>query len=94
MREGTRPKALEPVSFIVQLLKNSEKLAWEHDDPPDMPAGAAVPAEDVEIVRLALLARARIVTGDGDLRDAVNGAASLGLEAITPAEALQFAADS
>lgn len=53
-----------------------------------------VPAEDVEIVRLALLAQTRIVTGDAELRTAVNDSHALGLQALTPAEALELAAES
>jgi hypothetical protein len=94
MRDGKRGRAMEPVSFVVQLLKNSEKLGREHDECPELPAGVVVPAEDVEIVRLALLAQTTIVTGDSDLRSAVNGAQALGLRALAPSEALIPAADS
>lgn len=92
--EPGRTFALEPVTFIKQVLMNSEKLRWEVEDPPPIPAGVLVPAEDVEIVRLALVAHTRIVTGDQDLRNAVNASPALALEAVTPAQALPLAADS
>ena len=94
LRQGRRARALEPVVFINQLLKNSQKWAVEWSECPPLPGGVVVPAEDVAIVRLALLAGARIVTGDSDLRLAVNGSAALNLQAVTPSEALVFAADS
>lgn len=94
IREGRRPKAMEPASFIVQLQMNSEKWSLELSECPELPAGVGIPAEDVDIVRLALLAQTKIVTGDGKLRTAVNNAPSLGLQALTPDEALLLAADS
>ena len=94
LTEGRRPKAMEPVTFIVQLQMNSEKWSLELDDCPELPAGVAIPNEDIDIVRLALLAQAQIVTGDGRLRAAVNSAPVLGLRALTPSEALTLAADS
>jgi len=93
-REGRRPSALEPVFFITQLLKNSTKWAFEPDECPALPTRVVVPAEDVEIVRLALSAQTIIVTGDADLRTAVNDSHALGLQALTPADALQLAAES
>lgn len=94
IREGRRPKAMEPVSFIVQLQMNSEKWSLELSDCPELPEGVVVPGEDLDIVRLALLAQTKIVTGDGKLRAAVNGSPVLGLQALTPGEALVLAADS
>jgi hypothetical protein len=94
LRSGTRATATEAVRFINELLKNSEKLWREYDECPELPAGVQVPAEDVHIVRLALLAQTKIITGDADLREAVNGAPALKLEALTPREALDLAADS
>jgi hypothetical protein len=94
LRQGRRARALEPVVFINQLLKNSQKWAVEWSECPPLPGGVVVPAEDIAIVRLALLAGARIVTGDSDLRLAVNGSVALNLQAVTPSEALVFAADS
>lgn len=92
--EQRRARALQPVSFIRELLNNSDKRGWEHEDCPELPEGVEVPRKDIEIVRLALLARSHIVTCDGPLRTAVNASPVLNLRALTPAEALIPAADS
>jgi hypothetical protein len=94
INEGRRPRAMEPVSFIVQLQMNSEKWSLELSDCPELPAHVDVPAEDIHIVRLALLSQTIIVSGDAELRAAVNGTPVLGLRALTPSEALVLAADS
>jgi hypothetical protein len=93
-RDKRRASALEPVAFIRELLANSEKLTPEYGDCPELPEAATVPSKDEHIVRLAMLSRAMIVTGDGDLKDAVRRETSLGLKAVTPNEALAFASDS
>lgn len=94
IRSERRPPALEPVSVIKQIVHNSEKWSFEYADCPEIPAGVSVPLEDVEIVRLALLARVLIVTGDGPLTLAVNSAPALGIKAITPADALALARET
>lgn len=94
LRENRRPKALEPIAFIVQLQMNSLKWWLELDDCPRIPEGALIPAEDVHIVRLALLSQAKIVTADSELRIAVNRSGGLGVQAITPGEALILSLDS
>lgn len=86
--------AAEPVTFINELLRKAEKWSFEHAECPTLPDGLTVPAEDIEIVRLALLARVVVVTGDEPLTLAVNSAATLEIRAITPAEALSLAADT
>lgn len=93
-RENRRPKALEPAAFIVQLQQNSLKWSLEIEDCPKLPDDVVVPAEDAHIVRLGLLSRAKIVTADDELRRAINSSVKLGLEAITPREALLPASDS
>lgn len=86
--------ATEPVSFINELLRKAEKWSFEYADCPDVPEAAKVPAEDIEIVKLALLAHVIIVTGDGPLRTAVNSVPTLEIKAITPPEALLLAKDT
>lgn len=93
-RERARSKAMEPVAFIKQLVVNSQKRTYKHEECPEIPQGIAVPRKDIEIVRLALLAEAKIITGDGPLRAAVNNNPALGLEALNPAEAIALASDS
>ena len=92
--ERDRTFALEPVFFIVQLLKNSLKWVLRSEECPQLPQGAPIPNEDIEIVRLALLAGAVIVTGDEDLQTAVNNSAGvLHIQALTPGQALNLAED-
>ncbi len=94
INEGRRPKAMSPIAFIVQLQMNFEKWSLELGDCPELPARTNVPAEDIYIVRLALLSQTVIVSGDAKLRASVNGTPTLGLRALTPSEALVLAADS
>lgn len=93
-REVRRSRALEPVAFINQLLMNAQKWTLQLEELPALPETAVIPAEDVEIVRFALLAKARVITGDAELRRAINACPALELRALTPEEALPYAADS
>lgn len=92
--EGKGPRAMEPVVFIRELLNKSEKWSFETGECPDLPAEIIVPREDIEIVRLALLAQVKVVTGDEELRAAINDHPQLGLQALQPIEALPLAADT
>lgn len=94
IRKARRADGMPPVTFINQLLKNAQKLKCAYELCPEIPAGNAIPAKDIHIVRLALLTEARIITCDGPLRTAVNANRALGLEALTPAEAIPLASDS
>ena len=85
---------MSPIAFIVQLQMNFEKWSLELGDCPELPANTNMPAEDIYIVRLALLSQTVIVSGDAKLRASVNGTPTLGLRALTPSEALVLAADS
>lgn len=93
-REHRRGNANEPISYIRELLKKAEKLQWRQEDYPELPAGVMIPAKDVEIVRLALLYQAVIVTCDEPLTAALGKAAGLGLRVLRPVEALELAADT
>ena len=88
-----RPSALEPLFLLNQLVKNSAKLIWDSPQAPELPQGITVPPEDIPIVRIALISRPKVVTADGDLREAINSQPSLGLTALTPAEAIELAKD-
>ena len=82
-------------SFLInRVIENSEKLVWQHDPLPALPQGCMIPAEDVEIVRSALITHPRFVTPEDELRNAINRCEALHLRAIGPAEALDFASES
>lgn len=85
--------ATESVKFINDFLKKAEKRSFELADCPELPVDVVVSAEDVEIVRFALLTNAIVVTGDGELRRAVNGQAQLGIRALHPKDAIALAQD-
>ena len=91
LRTGSSGPA--PLQFI-NLLKNSQKLFWEPDDPPIIPSEASIPRKDIPIVSLAILSNALLVTTDGPLRDAILGYPALGLTALTPYEAIPFATET
>jgi hypothetical protein len=86
-----RTTAQPALDFIKQLLMNSSKMIFELGDPPELPDAVAVPAEDVDVVRLALLAVPILVTADEGLLAAVRNHPELGIEAMRPAEALALA---
>ncbi len=85
-----RPRFLDPLFFINQLIKNSSKRALEFDDPPQLPPGVVIPQEDVSLVRDALVSHPIIVTADEELREAITSQPALGLMALSPKEALEF----
>ncbi len=80
-------------AFFIQLFENSLKVAWEHDNPPALPSGCAIPAEDIDIVRTALISHPKFVTADHELLRAINSCEALHLRAITPADAIALAQD-
>lgn len=92
--ERQKPRAMEPVAFVVGLLHKAEKCSFEANDCPELPAGVVVPRKDIEIVKIARHAKVRIVTGDGPLWDAVNGSSLLQLQALTPVQAVPLASET
>ncbi len=83
--------ALQPVYFMTQFIKNSAKAAVEYSNPPELPAEVRIPAEDVHVVRAAMMVNAVVVTADGELREAINSQPALQLRALNPAEAIELA---
>ena len=83
--------APETSYFINALMNNYEKRTLEFTELPELPAGVVVPSKDTEIVRAALISRPIVVTADADLLDAVNSQRILGLRALDPTDALNFA---
>ena len=92
-REKVKAVGIEPLFFLTQFMWNSSKLVWEHGDLPALPDGVVIPAEDVDLVRLALFSHPLFVTSDGELREAVNQSPSVNLRALRPADAIPLAQD-
>ena len=92
--ERTRSGVLQPIFLLSQFVNNSAKVVWESDDPPNLPGSANIPAEDVEVVRAALISHPLFVTSDQKLREAINTCPALHLTALTPAEAIARAQES
>lgn len=90
---NTKAPALQPISFVNQLLFKAEKFIQETEQLPEIPADVVVPNEDILIVRSALLSHPSLVAADEELREAVNGQTQLGLRALSPSQALQLAQD-
>ncbi len=88
-----RPRALEPVFFLRELLHNSQKVRHEVSDPPELPPAVQIPTEDIAVVRAALISCPKVVTSDYELREAINGQSVLQLQALTPMEALPLASE-
>ncbi len=86
-----RSPHLEPLFFVNQIIRRPDKRILEYEPLPELPPGVTIPAEDVEVVRAALISRPIIVSADGELREAIKGCPVLGLTAYTPKEALEFA---
>jgi len=82
----------QAVSFFRNFMWNADKIDQQLDPLPEIPPGVTVPRKDHHIVRCALSAKARIVTTDGALRDAIRACPALGLRVLNPAEALELAA--
>jgi hypothetical protein len=93
IRDGRRPRALEPIAFINQLLNNSLKWFVDARDLPDLPEDARIPAEDVDIVKFAMLTQAVVISGDSDLREGINGCPAMGIRAVSQKQALPFVAE-
>jgi hypothetical protein len=82
---------LQATFLLNQLIQNSEKLVWQYDHPPALPPGCSIPAEDIEVVRSALLTHPTFVTPEDALKGAINRCEALHLRAIDPPEALILA---
>jgi hypothetical protein len=91
-RDG--PWATERISFVNSFIRKAEKLSFETNEYPELPVAIIVPAEDIEIVRITIAAEAKLVTGDGELRAALNRYPQLNLQVLRPVDALPFAAEA
>lgn len=87
-----KPPLLTQTSlFLTQIIANSSKFVVEEVDPPELPPNIKIPREDAHVVRAALISHPIIVTAERALWKAINSQSALGLEAKTPAEALELA---
>lgn len=85
---------LQPTFVLTQLIHNSVKFVLQYEKPPQLPAQHGIPAEDVDVVRAALVSHPNFVTGDEKLRVAINHCHALHLNAIDPLAALLLAQDT
>ncbi len=88
---GFPPLLTQASLFIADILANATKLIREESEPPEIPTAIKVPPEDIHIVRAALISRPLVVTTEKRLRKAINDQPLLGLQAMTPSEALRLA---
>lgn len=84
-------RLLEPAFFEILFFENSLKAVREDAEPPDLPASAHIPSEDIDVVRAALVSHPKFITNDPELREAINGCQQLHLTALTPQQAMEFA---
>jgi hypothetical protein len=83
--------------FLANVVHNPQKFAIETSVPPEIPSGVVgrIPHEDHYVVKAALVSHPIVVTDERRLLNAINdNRAQLGLEAITPSEALELAKDT
>jgi len=80
--------------FLSEVIFNSSKFVVEASPAPELPPGVKVPPEDKYVVRAALISHPIVVTAEKRVLRDVNAQSVLGLRAVTPAEALEFAKDT
>jgi len=83
--------------FLADVVHNPQKFFIETSASPEIPPGVVshIPHEDRYVVKAALVSHPIVVTDERRLLNAINeNRALLGLEAITPAEALELAKDT
>lgn len=83
--------------FLANFVHNPQKFIVETSEPPEIPKGLIgdIPHEDAYVVRAGLLSLPIIVTAEKRLLSRINkNRNTLGLKAVTPAEALELAKDS
>jgi hypothetical protein len=85
------PLSDEANNFLRQLLYNNLKRTCEYGAQPDLPADINVPAEDVDLVRAALITHPIIVSADAELREAIQSQPALGLRVLDARGALDLA---
>lgn len=92
--EASKSGVLQPLFFLKELIRNSAKVVWEHQDPPQLPNCPGIPREDADMVRAALVSRPVFVTAEANLKSAINECEALHLRAVDPAEAIPLARET
>jgi hypothetical protein len=92
--QAVKSGVLQPVFMLSQLVLNPTKAVWEYDNPPRLPEGCHIPAEDVDVVRSALISHPIFVSAEENLRRAINNCEALHLQAVSPREALAIAQET
>lgn len=85
---------LQPLFVLKNLVHNSEKAVPQYETPPKLPENAAIPEEDMEIVRAALITHPVFVTNEPALVTAIHDCEALHLRALGSQEALLLAQES
>ncbi len=92
--KAVKSGVLQPVFMLNQLVLNPAKAVWEFDNPPRLPEGCDLPAEDVDVVRSALISHPIFVSAEENLRRAINNCEALHLQAVAQHEALTIAQET
>jgi hypothetical protein len=80
--------------FLWEVIYNSSKFVVEVSPAPELPPGVRAPRGDEYVLKAALISHPIVVTADKKLLRDVNAQSALGLRAVTPAEALEFAKET
>jgi len=86
-----RSTLLQPIFFVNVFVKNRAKTVWQDAPLPHIPNSCEIPAEDIDIVRSALVTHPVVVSNDAGLRAAINACEALNLRALSARDALQLA---
>lgn len=101
-------KALEKISrsesvipgmdiFIRNLLQNKDKIIWHFLELEPAPDEPSIPKEDIHIVRIGYHFKAKVITADKELAEAISDSETLeknGVTALSPRDALELARES
>jgi hypothetical protein len=91
--KNEKSKILDPIFFERLFFGNSLKAVSENAVPPQLPASAHIPNEDIDVVRAALVSHPKFITNDPELREAINSCQQLHLAAMNSQQAMQFASE-
>ncbi len=92
--KSVKSQVFNPLFLVTQLVYNSSKFIMQYDNPPRLPSGCDIPAEDVDVVRAALISHPIFVSAEEELRTAINNCEALHLRAIDAGEALHLAQET
>lgn len=90
-----RPAHLPPTFLFGQLLNRADKRTFEYSDLPALPEGCDdIPKKDQYLVQAALISHPLFVTADEPLYKALKSHPELGIEVLSPNEALERAKEN